>query len=406
MLKSNIIMSIKKKTGFAEANKIDGYLFTGYSQKKLQCLSETYEELAKIYRSIPQEQLISDNRRDILYTKQLQETKNVFANHLDEISGAFAEVADTVMHVSLPVEHKRRSLIHYLKKRGVIVRELIFLEGENTSGAKNRISIEARVSGRYTLPVDELCMMISEFFGRNLIPALESTMMLNRCYATFIFEDAPQYSVMSAVARATKENEKISGDNFSLEEYNQNQVVMMISDGMGSGEQACRDSQAVVELMEKFFEAGFNKERAFAMANGAFASQTHGCNLTTLDLCAINLLTGEAEFMKAGAAPSYLKRCGKTDEIVSDTLPLGGMEDIYPLTRFIKLKSGDMIIMVSDGVTDAFDNTDKNMTELITSYNTANPKEMSDYLMQNAIKAQKGHISDDMTILVVSIWES
>ena len=82
----------------------------------------------------------------------------------------------------------------------------------------------------------------------------------------------------------------------------------MLADGMGSGEQACRDSQAVIEFMERFLEAGFRKEKAFTMVNGAIAAQNGCCNLTTLDVCALNLLTGEAEFVKAGAAASYIKR--------------------------------------------------------------------------------------------------
>ena len=168
MLKSNIIANIKSISNSNDNKKTDGYLFTGYSKKKLYCLSKTYEELARLYRDIPQEQTDCGNRKDILHKKQLQETKNIFANHLDEISDAFAEVADTVMHISIPVEHKRKALIHYLKKRGVTVRELMFLEGEYDLEAKNRISLEAKTSGRYTLTADELCSMVSEFLADGL----------------------------------------------------------------------------------------------------------------------------------------------------------------------------------------------------------------------------------------------
>ncbi len=407
MLKSNIIANIKSISNSNDNKKTDGYLFTDYSKKKLYCLSKTYEELARLYRDIPQEQTDCDNRKDILHKKQLQETKNIFANHLEEISDAFAEVADTVMHISIPVEHKRKSLIHYLKKRGVTVRELMFLEGEYDLEAKNRISLEAKVNGRYTLTADELCSMVSEFFDRRLMPSLDGARILGRYYDTFIFEDEPIYTIVSAAARAVKEDEKISGDNFSLEEYNQSQAVMMIADGMGSGEQACKDSQAVIELMENFFEAGFQKEKAFTMVNSAMASQTQGCNLTTLDLCAINLLTGDAEFMKAGAASSYLKRKGKIEEIAADTLPLGSMENLSPMTQSLKLMNEDMLIMISDGISDAFGEEGADKIEAaILKCETLNPKQMSDYLLQCAINAQGGRIKDDMTVMAVSIRDN
>ena len=70
---------------------VEGYLFNGYSKRKLYCLSETYEELARLYRDIPQAEKICADRRDMLYRQQIRETKEVFANHLDEISSAFAD---------------------------------------------------------------------------------------------------------------------------------------------------------------------------------------------------------------------------------------------------------------------------------------------------------------------------
>ena len=108
---------------------VEGYLFNGYSKRKLYCLSETYEQLAKLYREIPEGMDSCNDRKDMLYLSQLRETKAVFANHLDEISGAFADVADTVLHVSMPLERRRKALIQYLKKRGIVVRELVFIEG-------------------------------------------------------------------------------------------------------------------------------------------------------------------------------------------------------------------------------------------------------------------------------------
>ena len=394
-----------------ENNKIDGYLFTNYSKKKLRCLSQTYEELAQMYRDIPQEDNGSDSRKDRLYRKQLNDTKLTFANHLDEISDAFADVADTVMHVSVPVERKRRALVQYLKKRGIVVRGLMFLEGGSVAGigdsVQNRISIEARLSGKYAMSVMELSGLLSEFFGRRLIPSLDGAKQLTRCYDTFLFEDEPRFVIISAISRAVKEDEKISGDNFSVEEYNPNQVIMMVADGMGSGEQANKDSQSVIEFMEKFLEAGFQKEKAFSMVNGAIASQSQCCNLTTLDLCAMNLLTGDAEFIKAGAAASYLKRGGKVEEIVSDTLPLGSIEELCPMTQTIKLADSDMLVMLSDGVSDAFENiSSKRLAEVIAAYHTVNPKELSDYLLQYAISCQGGHIVDDMTILVCSVFKN
>lgn len=391
---------------------IQGYLFNGYSKRKLYCLSETYEELARLYRGIPQADKACGDRKDMLYRQQLRETKEVFANHLDEISDAFADVADTVVHVSMPMEHKRKALIHHLKRQGIVVRELVFIEGGAVGGCEaapdgrcgNRISIEARAVGRHTVSASVLGEFLSSFFGRRLVPSAESALVIGRGYNTFIYEDEPRYTVLSAVSRAVKEDEKVSGDNFSLEEYNQSQIVVMLADGMGSGETACRDSQAVIEFMERFLEAGFQKEKAFSMVNGAIAAQNGCCNLTTLDICAMNLLTGEAEFVKAGAAASYIKRGNWVEEVAADTLPLGSIDELCPIIQSVKLADTDMLIMISDGISDAVESEAAGrLREVISRSPLQNPKEMADYLLRYAISSQGGHIRDDMTVLACCV---
>lgn len=410
------MLKVRTLKAFREAENrsgiIQGYLFNGYSKRKLYCLSETYEELARLYRGIPQMDKNCVDRKDVLYRKQLQEIKEVFANHLDEISNAFADVADTVVHVSMPMEHKRKAVIHHLKRQGIIVRELVFIEGGAAGNYEcapdgrfgNRVSIEARAVGRHTVSASVLGEFLSSFFGRKLVPSAESALVIGRGYNTFIYEDEPRYTVLSAVSRAVKEDEKISGDNFSLEEYNQSQVVVMLADGMGSGELACRDSQAVIEFMERFLEAGFQKEKAFSMVNGAIAAQNGCCNLTTLDICAMNLLTGEAEFVKAGAAASYIKRGNWVDEVAADTLPLGSIDELSPITQSVRLADTDMLIMISDGISDAVESeTEGRLREIISRSPIQNPKEMADYLLRYAISSQGGRIRDDMTVLACCV---
>ncbi|MDE6220545.1 MAG: SpoIIE family protein phosphatase [Lachnospiraceae bacterium] len=405
-------MSKASREAGNQSGVIEGNLFSGYSKRKLYCLSETYGELARLYRGIPQADRSCGDRKDMLYRKQLQEAKKVFANHLDEISDAFADVADTVVHVSIPVEHKRKALIQLLKRQGIIVRELVFIEGGAAGGCEfgqggyrgNRISIEARIAGKHTVSASVLGEFLSAFFGRKLAPSGESALVIDRGYKIFIYEDEPRYTVLSAISRAVREDEKISGDNFSMEEYNQSQMVVMLADGMGSGEQACKDSQAVIEFMERFLEAGFQKERAFSMVNGAIAAQNGCCNLTTLDICAIDLLTGEAEFVKAGAAASYIKHGNWVDEVAADTLPLGSLDELCPIIQNVKLEDTDMLIMLSDGISDAIENEAAGrLREIISRSRIENPKEMADYLLRYAISSQGGHIRDDMTVLTCCI---
>lgn len=87
------------------------------------------------------------------------------------------------------------------------------------------------------------------------------------------------------------------------------------------------------------------------------------------------------------------------DEVSADTLPLGSMEELCPITQSVKLSDADMLIMVSDGISDAIENeADGRLRELIARSPILNPKEMADYLLRYAINSQGGRIRDDMTV--------
>ena len=50
---------------------------------------------------------------------------------------------------------------------------------------------------------------------------------------------------------------QVSGDNFSFQMLDNGSCIMSVSDGMGSGYAACKESEMVIDLIEKFMEAGF-----------------------------------------------------------------------------------------------------------------------------------------------------
>ena len=93
--------------------------------------------------------------------------------------------------------------------------------------------------------------------------------------------------------------------------------------------------------------------------------------------------------------------------ISSGNLPLGIFQkpDMEAVSR--TLMDGDYIIMVSDGVLDALSQGigEDMLSELIGGSNLENPGEMANALLNFCIHQCRGHIRDDMTILVIGIWK-
>lgn len=213
--------------------------------------------------------------------------------------------------------------------------------------------------------------------------------------------------MLTGFAKAVKEGEKVSGDNYSFYEEDTGKLVAILSDGMGSGETACRNSGRVIEMMERLLEAGFGKGSAVQMINGALAATGQEQNMSTLDACSMDLYSGECEFVKVGAACTYIKRGRLVDRLSAQNLPLGVFQQIEPEIMSRMLQNGDYVIMLSDGILDALSQGlgEEVLPEIIGRMEYTNPNEIANQILAYAIKQSKGQIRDDMTVLVIGIWD-
>lgn len=63
----------------------------------------------------------------------------------------------------------------------------------------------------------------------------------------------------------------------------------------------------------------------------------------------------------------------------------------------------DNIILLSDGVSDAFGDVD-NLRDYIMSLTTVNPQELSEQIIDHAVDLNGGVAKDDMTVVVARIF--
>ena len=184
-------------------------------------------------------------------------------------------------------------------------------------------------------------------------------------------------------------------------------MAILMSDGMGAGESALKSSSMVVDLMQRFLEAGFSVEAAMRLVNGVLLTSGTSQNTSTIDCCNIDLYQGLCHFCKVGAAPSYLKRGNLVEQISSRNLPLGLVEEpeSESVTRY--LEDGDYIILLSDGVADAMNQGigEAALPEIISRFQTRNPSELANDILGYVLSQCKGDIRDDMTVLVTGFWE-
>ena len=222
-------------------------------------------------------------------------------------------------------------------------------------------------------------------------------------------EEIPLYSasvgMASVCAGERGEREGVCGDACSAKRCEGGRLLLMLLDGMGHGEEAHRQSEKTLELLTLLLEAGYTRRQAITAVNGIMLSiQEEEERFSTVDLAAVDLWTGNVYSEKLGACASWVVRGSHMKKVEGASLPLGIVEEAAATSTQYRLHSGDILIMVSDGVADAFE-TDEQFTQALSDSLYIQPQRMADALLRNALLAGGGVPRDDMSVMVLLLLD-
>lgn len=380
-----------------------------YGRRKLITYADSIRELAESfketenYRESIQGKPDTD-RRDYVWQKRLNENKDLLVAHLQEMAQIMMQLADESRRCVPMGERRFKQIAHALKEVDIQIKNMYLIENEM---GRMEVSLTMRALKKNNLSAEEVGDLMSVLLNMRLVGAPDNSLFVGEEWKTYFYVEEAKFHVLTGVAKAVKETEKISGDNYAFFETGTGNLTVVLSDGMGSGDKACSDSTMVVELMQKFLEAGFQMEMAIQMINSALLTGEENANMSTLDLCSMDLYSGECRFVKVGSACTYIKRQHLVDRISSGNLPMGIFQKPDMETVGRALMDGDYIIMVSDGILDALSQGigEDMLPELIGSTDLENPGEMANAILNFCIHQCRGRIRDDMTVLVIGIWK-
>ncbi|WP_129595711.1 stage II sporulation protein E [Anaerophilus nitritogenes] len=329
-----------------------------------------------------------------LVAEQFKGVSNIIHNLSKEI--------DTKIEFKIDIED---ALYAVFDKEEILVDKITIMERED---GKFEIEIQKRACFDRNKCEEEIIPIVSKVIGREVVKKSNHCKYdedTGKCRFTLV--EAKKYKVLTGVARVSKDDRGICGDNYSFIDLEDGKYMMALSDGMGSGEKAAKESQATISVLEHLMESGFEKDIAIKTINSILVLKSSDEIFSTMDLSILDLYTGKIEFVKIGAASSFIKRAsGKVEVIRSTSLPIGIFNNIDVESFGQELKDGDFMIMMSDGVADA----DKNMedgwiVEAIKGINSKNPEKIADKLLDIAIQKYGNKIEDDMTVMVSKIWK-
>ena len=374
-----------------------------FCRGRLLSYADTFDELAKNYGE-ESPAFSGEDRQSVLAEKRIRENRQIMKEHMQEMARIMTEVAGEMIRCRPMEERKKRKIVNAMRQEGIRVEGLGYLEdGED----RTEIVLTMSTLRQEKIPAEEVADMFSVLLDRRLKVSVASPYLVEREPHCFVLEEEPEFVVLTGFSRATKEGEAVSGDNYAVMEAEKGCFTVLLSDGTGSGEEAGKDSGQVLDLMEKLIGAGYGRETAMEVVNTTWFSIGEDKKHPTLDICDVDLYGGSCELRKAGGAVTFLKREGQVEALGSGSLPLGIFQrtDTTPIRR--SLKDGDYLVMVSDGVVDAFGEENYERMKLFLScLKEQNPGEIAEKLLRAAICAGEGRIQDDMTVGVIGIWQA
>lgn len=380
-----------------------------YEKKKIQECAGTLHNLASAFLIEEKEEVEDTDRQNLFLKRRLKESRVLMADHLKEIASIMQKTADEKIKIVRLGEKKEKQMAKMLFVEGLVLEDFYLLEKEN--GRKEAVIriYQNRMTGKNKYySTEEVAAFLSVLLNLRLSATVGTPYFILDKPENFCFEEDAGYMVLTGYAKTTKEGEKISGDNYTFFESDEKKFFAVLSDGMGSGQKAEEESEVVVEMAERFLSGGFSGDLTVKMINDMILAGGEGKNMSTLDICSIDLYTGESEFLKVGAAYGLLKRDGYVEKIPSISLPLGVFYDLE-MNRYQKqLLDGDYVFLFSDGVLEQFTGEDGEafLKEMVAQIPYRRPTEMAGHIMKHAILAAGGRIRDDMTVLVMGIWEN
>ncbi len=337
-----------------------------------------------------------------MWRSRLAEGRELIANQFNNMAKSVDEIMEEFSADFNEDKDSEKKIMRILEKYDIEADDVFAIKDKNE---RLNIQITCNSCNGRNLCIKKILPLINDCVDYKMklkADGCKINPITNKC--TAMFEEVPKFGVTTSVSRACKDGQTIFGDNFNFGEGYDGSYMMVISDGMGSGPQAGRESKAVVELIEKFTSAGFSRTTAINTVNSIMSLKfSEDEKFSTVDLSAIDLYSGEVDFMKVGAVASIVKSGDTIDIIKSRSLPIGILDEADIEIHSKKVKNGDLIVMLTDGVTDC-DEESSGKIDWILDYlcrnDNVSPEELSKGIINEAKRIGKNKVKDDMTVMV------
>lgn len=345
----------------------------------------------------PNNLLFGANQILARYLEQAEDRKNAEVGRklVGAEAGGVAEVLENLSRsYAAPYlfDRKReRTLFELLAEKGIFPEEIMV----QTDGVVSAVLQNSEIDR-----LSKVTACLSRAVGKAMVPAEAQDADPDRKMVTF--RPAPLMDAAFGVASAKKDGSARSGDTYSMLRLGVNGFLVALSDGMGSGEEAGEVSSAAMTLIESFYRAGFCSDVVLSTVNKLLSVRAEE-TFSAVDIATVSLQSGRCDFIKIGAPYGFVLKKEGVSVIPGNSLPLGILEDVRPEVFSDTLRENDVIVLFSDGISDAFSSS-SDFLDFLAKAKERNPQELADRILREAKLRTGGVAADDMTVLCLRLF--
>ena len=311
-----------------------------------------------------------------------------FSQYISDIKQKFTD--ETVSSLEEKIVNSFEKENYELKKVNVNMSNEKCEVALKTNGEPHKVS--------FLLAANEI---LSKVLRRRMLAADEKKELV-------VFREYEKLHVDCFVATKKAENATVLGDSYKIVNSENDKFMMLLSDGMGTGIEAIKISNSLVELFSEMSRIGLNPGLVTNMLGSFIQYISNTEKIVTLDTLSVDLLTGECELLKIGGAPTFILRKKEVEIIYCDSLPLGILDRVDFLEEKRLLEPGDIVVSVSDGVVDSkrdMINKEYWVSSFLKRLDIDEPQIIAEELLAKTVENYGSSIKDDITIVVSKICE-
>lgn len=332
---------------------------------------------------------------------RLREVRHLLSDQLFGVADMIGEFAEDMRREGLMARHQEINMRRWLEQNGIMVQSfeaISLVPGE----------IELVIS---LMPFGDLLTL-----RRTLQTSLEALLdeplkviedgSADDSLLTWKVTSRYPFQVSFSYAQVAKGGGVVCGDSALGIPIGRRMFAIVLSDGMGSSVEAEQASHQAVNMLKDILSTGLDMTLAVKTVNALLSLRASEEMFATIDLVLIDLLTGEAKFLKIGAAPSYIRRGGAVIRIEGHNPP-AGVTDVRELDVIsLKLRPHDTLLMVSDGVFSGelgSPQKERWLKRLMAEAPLNDVERFADTILDQIAYAAHYAPSDDVTVVAVRI---